>query len=179
MKTLTSLLAGLALLLLLIPASAQVSGMSFKDLPPDAKKYANGIRQKCRDFGGAFKLHSRMQGFTTIDLDGDGSRDLLVDTIDLCNSCHFGANCSNRGGSDVIIWKQVGRRTWKKIFNQHLYRKFLSIGGENGKFQLMAVSIYAGSSQCQPAPGKDYRSSQTCDALVRYRNGKWVWEKIE
>ena len=120
-----------------------------------------------------------MQGFTTIDLDGDGSRDLMVDTVDLCNRCFFGANCSNRGGSDLVIWKQVGRRSWKKVFDHHLYRKFISLNGERQKFQLMAVSIYAGSPQCKPAPGKDYRSGQACDALVRYRDGNWVWEKIE
>jgi len=153
--------------------------MQFKNLPPEVRKYADGIRQRCRDLGGAFRLHDTMQGISVIDLDGDGSQDLMVDTIDLCNSCHFGANCSNRGGSDMLIWKHAGRRSWKKIFNHHLYRKFISLGGENGKFQLMAVSIYAGSPQCRPAPGKDYLSRDVCDALVRYRNGKMVWEKIE
>jgi hypothetical protein len=108
------LLAVLALGWPLSPALSQSSGMQFKDLPPEVRKHADGIRQRCRDLGGggAFRLHHRMQGISVIDLDGDGSRDLMVDTIDLCNSCHFGANCSNRGGSDMLIWKQSGRRSW-------------------------------------------------------------------
>jgi hypothetical protein len=46
------LLAVLALGWPLSPALSQSSGMQFKDLPPEVRKHADGIRQRCRDLGG-------------------------------------------------------------------------------------------------------------------------------
>ena len=87
-----------------------------------------------------------------------------------------GANCSNRG-CDLQIWKQLGQGSWRKIFDEHLHRNFISIS-EQGRLRLMAVSVYAGSPHCAPGLGRNYTSGQSCDALVRYRNGSWIWEKI-
>ncbi len=157
---------------------AQISGMKFKDLPADVRNHANEIRGRCKELGWGGKLHSRMQGIAITDLDGDGSRGLIVENEKLCDGYFPGANCSN-AGCDLLIWKQVDRRSWKKIFDHQLSKIFISLGGENRRFQLMVVSIYAGSPQCKPVPGKSYFKGETCDALVRYQKGKMVWEKIE
>jgi hypothetical protein len=71
-------------------------------------------------------------GIQEIDLEGRGSRDILVDSEYVCSDWIKGGNCSNRG-CDLMIWKQTGRSSWKKIFDKHLIgrRKFVSVD-ENG-----------------------------------------------
>jgi hypothetical protein len=43
----------------------------------------------------------------------------------------------------------------------------------------MLVSIYAGDPRCQPDPKENYRSGRSCNLIVTYRNGKWIWQKIK
>ena len=111
------------------------------------------------------------------DLEGDGSSDLLVDAEYLCARRMAGANCTNRG-CDLQIWKQVGPRKWHKIFDDHPYDNFVSIGYD-GPFKFMVLKIHAGSPRCRPDPDAEYSAGHNCDVIVRYRGGDWVWEKIE
>ena len=158
-------------------ALAQQREMQFQELPSEVQKHINAVRQSCKELDPDFKPYDAMQGIEVIDLNGDGSRDLLVNNEYVCNGRMAGANCTNRG-CDLLLWKQVGGRFWKKIFQEHLYRNFVSINGETRRFQLMAVSIYAEDPRCKPIPRKEYTSGKSCDLLVSYRNGQWVWELI-
>ena len=158
-------------------ALAQGPEMQYQQLPNDVRHYVESIRESCIALDPQSKPYDSMQGITVVDLDGEGSRDLLVDTEQLCNGWLKGANCNNRG-CVMKIWKQVGQQSWKKIFDKNLFRKFISLGKGN-RFRLMAVSIYAGDPHCKPDPGKDYTSGQSCDALVFYLGNAWRWEKIE
>jgi len=154
---------------------AEERTIRFQELPTDIRSHVNEVRRACKELDPDFKPYDDLQGVTIIDLTGDGSRDLMVDNEELCNSHIAGANCNNRG-CDLIIWKEVDRGSWKKIFKEHLHRKFISVHTETSRFQLMAVSIYAGDPRCKPR--KEYTSGQSCDLLVSYRNGQWQWELI-
>jgi hypothetical protein len=89
------------------PASAQQQTMRFQDLPREVRSHVDEIRRSCKELDADFKPYDAMQGISVIDLNGDGSRDLMVDNEEVCNSHMAGANCSNRG-CDLIIWKQAG-----------------------------------------------------------------------
>ena len=156
-------------------AAGQAPEMQFAQLPNGVRDYAKTVRQSCKALDPTFKAYDAMQGITASDLGGAPA--LFVDAEQLCNSWMKGANCSNRG-CDLKIWKNTGQRSWKKIFDEHLYRKFISLGEDN-RFRLMAVSVFAGSPHCGPVWGKDYTSGQSCDALVHYQNNHWVWKKIK
>jgi len=159
------------------PASAQQQSMQFRQLPSKVSSDVKRIRKLCKGFNRKFKPYNLMHGITVIDLEGDGSRDLLMDARRLCNDWMPGANCSKRG-CDLTIWKQVRRRSWTKVFDEHLHRKFISLGGGQ-RFQLIVASVYAGSPQCKPGPDASHPSGENCDVLIRYRNGKWIWTKIK
>jgi len=162
-----------ALLLAIYAASSQAQPtQQYPGLPAEVRAYAEKVRAKCKEAEPDFKPYDEMQGITLIKL-GD-ARALLVDAEQLCDSWIKGGNCTNRG-CDLKIWRQAG--AWSKVFDQHLHRKFISLD-EQGRFNLMAVSIYAGDPHCKPAQGKEYTSGQSCDALVRYRDGNFVWEKL-
>jgi hypothetical protein len=116
-----------------------------------------------------------MQGIQILSLTGDSSRDIVVDNKDLCGQRIPGANCSNRG-CDMTIYKEVSKGHWRKMFNEHLYDKFLAIDWDTMRFQLMVASIYAGDPRCQPH--KDYTSGRSCNLIVTFKNGRWIWQKI-
>ena len=89
-----------------------------------------------------------------------------------------GANCSNRG-CDMLIYKEVSRNYRRKIFDEHLYAKFLALDWDTMRFQLMVASIYAGDSRCQPNPNKNYTSGQSCNLIVTYKNNGLGWQLIK
>ncbi len=159
-------------------ASAQQNGSrEFSRLPSAIQNHVRKIRASCRELDPKHRVYHAMTGISEIDLEGDGVKELMVDNLGLCNSHMAGANCSNRG-CDLLIWKRSGKR-WRKVFEEHLFSKFLSIDPDTSRFKLMAATIYAGDARCKPDPNRNYTSGMACDVLVRYRNGRWVWEKIE
>lgn len=158
-------------------AFAQAKSMQYQQLPPEIRKYADDIHRSCKEQDDSSQPSDLMQGIQVIDLDGSGARDLLVDAETLCNGWIKGGNCSNRG-CDLKIWKQTGQRSWRVVLDQHVSRKFISTS-EKDRLNLMALSINAGSPQCEPERGKQYTSGQMCDVLVRYKNGSMVYEKIK
>jgi hypothetical protein len=42
----------------------------------------------------------------------------------------------------------------------------------------MAVSLYAGNRHCRPDPRREYSSGESCDLMVHYQNGGWIWKII-
>jgi hypothetical protein len=158
------------------PSAPAAPTIQFRELPREVQDHVNKVRQSCKDLDPEFKPYDLMQGITAIDLGGDNSRDIMVDNEKLCNNWMKGENCSNRG-CDLKIWKQIGSRSWQKVFDEHLYQKYVSVS-EKRHFRFMVVSIYAGDSKCRPEPGAFYTSGQSCDLLVSYRNGRWLWEPV-
>jgi hypothetical protein len=150
--------------------------IGFADLPPDVRTHIEEVRTSCREQDPDFKPYSDTDGVEVVDLAGDGSQDLLVDNEQLCNGQHRGYNCTNRG-CDLMIWKQVGPGKWRKIFEQHLHRKFVSIT-DSGHLAAIVASIWAGSKECHPKPGQTISSGESCDVLIHYRRGKWRFERL-
>jgi hypothetical protein len=149
----------------------------YERLPDDLRKYVDDIRQHCKENDEGSQPKNPMQGISVVDLNDDGLKGLMVDAEQLCTTWIPGGNCSNRG-CDLKIWKQTGRRTWQPVFDEHVSRKFVSVD-EKGTLKLIAVSIWAGSPHCEPVAGKTYTSGESCDAIARYKDGKWAWMKIK
>lgn len=161
-----------------LSAVAQPSGsLTFQQLPSEIRNHAVEVRKSCAELSGDDKTFNEMQGIEILDLKGNGSRDIVVDNKGLCGSHMAGANCSNRG-CDMRIYKEISRGAWRKIFDEHLYGKYLAIDWEKMRFQLMVVSIYAADPRCQPPPGKEYTSGKSCNLIVTYRNNRWNWQVI-
>jgi hypothetical protein len=148
----------------------------YNHLPSEVLRTILDIRASCKELDPDFKPYAIDQGIIIVDLNGSGSKDIMLDAKNVCNRVMAGANCSNHG-CDLKIWKQISRFSWKKSFDEHLYRKFISISEKN-RFRMMAVSIYAADPRCKPDPKKYYTAGQSCDALVYYKNNRWTWKKI-
>jgi hypothetical protein len=116
----------------------------FNQLPKEVRETVRDIRAACKELG-ADDPYAPDAGIQLVDLDGRGSRDILLDAEHVCSDWIKGGNCSNRG-CDLMIWKQTDKNSWKKVFDEHLVggSKFISIDRDNRRFRWMAVSIYAG-----------------------------------
>lgn len=158
-------------------AAAQDEGVRYTELPGELRSYVDEVRESCKGLDESSMPYHPMQGIMEFDLEEDGSSDLLVAAEYLCERRMAGANCTNRG-CDLQVWKEVGPRKWRKIFDDHPYDNFISID-YNGPFRFMVLKIHAESPQCRPDPAAQYSAGHNCDVIVRYRGGDWVWEKIE
>jgi hypothetical protein len=149
--------------------------IEYERLPQEVKAELQEIRKSCKELDPEFVPHSIDQGIDIVKL--DGSTAIILNAEYVCNSRMAGGNCTNHE-CDLKIWKQTGKTSWKKIFDEPLYRSFISID-ENNRLKLIAASIYAGDSRCKPNPKKDYPYAQSCDVLITYRNNDWIWNKIQ
>jgi hypothetical protein len=158
-------------------AAAKTSKIQYQNLPADLRDYVDEVRQRCKSLDPKFLPYDRMDGIMQVDLDGDQSQDFIVDAEHLCNEWIKGANCTNRG-CDLKVWKQVDAQSWKVIFSDHVYRKFISIS-DDGRFQLMTVSVYAGSPLCARDSSKSYTSGQSCDLIVSRNDNNWTVKTLK
>jgi hypothetical protein len=117
-----------------------------------------------------------MAGIQSIALGSGGEKVWMVDDEEVCGGLRSaGVNCTNRG-CDLIMWQKDGGR-WREVFNEHLYRKFISVT-ETNRLAAIVASIYAGSRQCHPPRGVEYGSGQSCDVTIRFVRGQWKWERL-
>ena len=119
-----------------------------------------------------------MQGIQVLSLRGDGARDLVIDNEAICGAHLAGVNCTNRG-CDMTIYSEIAKNQWRKVFQEHLYAKFLAIDWERTRLQLIVWSIYAGDARCQPDPRRNYTSGMSCNVIGTYKNGRWSWQAIK
>jgi len=168
------LAAALVSLVTASSAMAESPAISFADLPQGVRADVQTTRTSCKAEGDE-GTYDDMQGITPIAFE-DGSRGLIVDNERVCNSWIKAGNCSNRG-CDLAIW-QLANGQWRKNFDQHAYRHFISLD-DSSTLKLVAISIGASSPECHPIAGKQYVSSQSCDALVYFEKGRWKWKIIQ
>lgn len=111
-------------------------------------------------------------GVSKIDLNGDGSRDFLFDTQQVCGGSP-GHGCSNRG-CRFVVYKQIGSTSYQKVLNE-LYglERFISIS-KNGRLNLIAYSAPGGFGRCQQK-----NRDESCDFLLSWRSGNWKWTVIQ
>lgn len=150
----------------------------FSRLPSEVRSHVETVRGQCREFETNFKPRDPMVGIDFIDLEGTGSKSIVVDDRALCDGLVIaGGNCSNRG-CDIRIWKQDKSRKWREVLNEHARQQFVLKDHDNDRFKLMIISIYVGDPRCKPDPKRNYTSGMSCDIIARYKRGNWTWELV-
>jgi hypothetical protein len=157
-------------------AAAQLSRHLFDDLPRPVQNEIREARKFCKEAEGERPNANIDDGIREIDLNGDRSRDIIVDWLQAGCSTPGGGGCSNRG-CPLEIYKQTGPAAWTKIFDEPVIKYFISLT-YNGRFRILAVSVVGGNSQCKAAT-LAASSHEYCDALVYWKNGRWEWRPIK
>lgn len=166
------LLSMFLLILFLFPTRSGTlqTDEEFQNVPTEVRDIVLKTRKLCQGLGAKLP-DEQLHGVRFIDLDGDGSKDIVLDAKEICGRRIAEANCSYYG-CDLIIWKQTGKTSWERIFNEHVWEYFLSVSSSD-RFRLLAVSIPDGNSFCETET-----DAMSCDAIVLRKNKSWVWEPI-
>jgi hypothetical protein len=110
---------GVALAVLLLPHIAVAETwltLEASEYPPEVKKALDDVRSACK--GEEHEVVDDPQaGVTIIDLDRDGSKDILLEAWRTCSVEMKGAGC-NAAGCVLQIFKQVGPHKWKSVFDE-------------------------------------------------------------
>jgi hypothetical protein len=169
-KTIAVTLA--ALLLPHIAVAETQQTLDASDYPAEVKKLLDDARSACRENSGQVS-EDPQAGVTIIDLDRDGSKDILLDGWHTCDIPVKGNGACNTGGCDIEIFKQVGPHKWKLVFDETLWTNWFLSTSQEGHFRLMAFSVSRKIVDRCPDP-----SGGTCDFLLYWKHGRWDWDRI-
>jgi hypothetical protein len=78
----------------------------------------------CEMHTGSQSIYNLLEGIWSIELEKTPA--ILVDNEELRSAPITGANCSNRG-CDLKLWTKKPFGDWSIIFDQHAFKKFVSI----------------------------------------------------
>jgi hypothetical protein len=165
---------GVALAVLLLPHIAVAETwltLEASEYPPEVKKALDDVRSACK--GEEHEVVDDPQaGVTIIDLDRDGSKDILLEAWRTCSVEMKGAGC-NAAGCVLQIFKQVGPHKWKSVFDETIDPVWFLSASQEGYFRLMALSVSRKITDRCPDP-----SGSACDYLLYWKHGHWVWDRI-
>ena len=142
------------------------------EYPPEVKSVLDLVRSECKEEGGE-PVEDPQAGVTIIDLDRDGSKDILVDGWHACSVQIKNTGACNTGGCVTKIFKQTGPHAWKLVFDETIDPNWFLRAAENGHFRLMAVSVSRKIRERCPDP-----DGSSCDYLLYWKQGHWVWDRI-
>jgi hypothetical protein len=111
---------GVTLAVLLLPCAAVAETWQTLDAsnyPAEMRKILDEVRVGCKEAGQQVSEDSQA-GVTIIDLDRDGSRDILLDAWRVCDVPVKGGGACNTAGCDIKIFKQLGQHKWKLVFKR-------------------------------------------------------------
>ena len=156
----------------LFPLTAWAQPLKYGDYPKEVRDTLEEVRKNCLEQGKEVALEQDA-GVTIVDLNRDGSQDILLDAWRACE-VKFKANgvCTTYG-CNVKVFKHTAPNKWIKVLDEPVGDLFLSVSSKR-YFILAAVSITGKHSKlCGGSPTSDY-----CDYLLYWKSGRWVWNKI-
>lgn len=142
------------------------------DYPQEVRMILDQVRSECKAEG-----HETVDapgiGVTIVDLNRDGSKDIILEAWRVCSVeiKNFGA--CNTGGCDLKIFKQVGPHRWKPILDETIDPIWFLSASSEGYFRLMALSVSRKIADRCPDP-----DGLSCDFIVRWKKGRWAWDRI-
>jgi hypothetical protein len=162
------------LVALLVPKFAAAESwltLDASEYPPQVKDILNGVRHQCQEDGQSAS-EDPQAGVMIVDLNHDGSKDIVLDAWRACQSEIKGSNACNTAGCDLKIFKQVGRQYWNMVLDETVDPTWFLSASKEGYFHLLAVSVSRKVSRC-PDP-----SGNNCDFLVYWKRGNFLWSRI-
>lgn len=172
-KVICAFATALVFLIPLSRANAQPQELSFKDLPNEMRDVIKKTQKRCAEWSGEAHDESDLSRVSIIDLDGTGSKDIILSHRNICRYLVRGGNCDT-WGCDLSIWKQVEDRKWSKVLDEHVTGEpWVSMTPE-GTLEALGISMVGGNKQCV-AEETEENSKPICSALLFRRSRQWAW----
>ncbi len=110
---------------------------------------------------------------TIIDLDRDGSKDILLDSWRACSGQMKSFGACNTAGCELRVFKQVGAHRWEKVLDEVADPDWFLSASEKGYFRLLALSVSRKLQDRCPDP-----DGGSCDFILYWKHGKFVWSRL-
>lgn len=137
--------------------------------PPEVKAILQQVRSECRQEGQK-AVDDPQAGVTIVDLDRNGSKDIVLEAWRACSVDIKNFGACNTAGCELKIFKDGGGGHWKKVLDEMVGNWFLSTSKE-GYVRLMAVTVSHKLRKCpNEVPG--------CDFLIYWEDGDWRWQRL-
>jgi hypothetical protein len=164
----------LALLLLLPYAAFAFSGVELDPsaYPREVREVLDKVRSECKEEGNT-PTEYPAAGVTVVDLDQDGSKDIILDAWRACEAQIKNFGACNTAGCELKIFKQIGPGRYKSVLDEVVDPEYFLSASETGRVRLIALSVSRKITDRCPDP-----DGGSCDFLLRWKHGRWVWDRI-
>jgi hypothetical protein len=167
--------------------ATQEAASLLESLPAEVQKDIEKTRASCRSVDvDTLAVTSGDSGLIQFLL-GD-RKAVLVDDSVLCNGCHAGYNCSNRGTRDVRVYALFGN-AWRKVpfletasitgdvFVSYVPGKYRP---EGQKLNALVVDLFIGNKDCptRRAPDMSSQSWEARSCVVRWNGTKFTYKPL-
>jgi hypothetical protein len=155
-----------------------------QSLPRSAQKSIEDTRAACKKELDETAQSSGDMGLETFTL--DGKQAVLIDPILLCNGCHPGVNCSNRGTREVEVY--VRRQGyWAKVLSDGNITGDIFISAKPGTYReigqelnALVVNLFRGNRECptREATSNSAQSYEARSCVLRWNGTRFTYKPL-
>jgi hypothetical protein len=154
-----------------------------QSLPRSAQKSIENTRAECKELGENSQTSGDV-GLVTFTL--DGKQAVLIDPMILCNGCHAGFNCTNRGTRDVEVHVRRGN-SWAKVLANDNITGDIFISAKPGapgpigqELNALVVDLYVGNKDCptREAATSSAQSYEARSCILRWNGTRFTYRPL-
>jgi len=146
--------------------------MEPSEYPAQVRQLLDQVRSGCKEEGNQPTEYPEA-GVTIVDLDQDGSKDIILEAWRACEVQMKNFGACNTAGCELKIFKQVGAHRWELVLDETVSPDYFLSATEKGRVRLIALSVSRKISQRCPDP-----DGGSCDYLLSWKRGRWIWDRI-
>src|SRR5262249_20802503 len=150
-------------------------------LPRSAQKSIEATRVECKELDESAQSSGDV-GLVTFTL--DGKQAVLIDPVLLCDGCHPGLNCSNRGTRDVAIYVRRNN-AWAKVLSEDGITGDIFVSTKPGAYKeigqelnALVVNLYRGNRECptREAATASAQSYEARSCVLRWNGTRFTYK---
>jgi hypothetical protein len=154
-----------------------------QSLPRNVQKSIEGTRADCKDLGDNAQTSGDL-GLVTFTL--NGKQAVPIDPILLCNGCHPGFNCSNRGTRDVEVYV-LRQKSWVKVLSNGNITGDVFVSNKPGAYSeigqelnALVVNLFTGNRECptREAASSSAQSYEARSCVVRWNGTRFTYKPL-
>lgn len=153
-----------------------------ESLPRSAQKSIEDTRAGCKELDENNQT-SGDAGLLTFKL--GGKQAVLIDPVRLCNGCHPGFNCSNRGTRDVEVYVRRGD-SWEKVLSNGNITGDIFVSTKPGftqtdqELNALVADLFIGNKDCPTriAASQSEQSYEARSCVLRWNGIRFTYKPL-
>lgn len=181
-KRITKLLLPTVMSMTALTGSVRAETSVLQSLPHSAQKIIEDTRAGCKELD-ENKQTSGDEGLVTFTL--GGKQAVLIDPMLLCNGCHAGLNCSNRGTRVVEVYVRR-RSSWEKVLSNGNITGDIFVSSKPGyketgqELNALVVDLFLGNKDCPTriAASQSEQSYEARSCVLRWNGIRFTYKPL-